>query len=100
MLTSNERLLAAGIRDADRAMAEAQERAVPGVDEVLVAPTVVGSQLWNLCAEEAGIAEALYCLGRGLDAGRIGAEAFVKVCLISILEICSLVDFDPESSGC
>ncbi|KAL9096051.1 MAG: hypothetical protein Q9165_001573 [Trypethelium subeluteriae] len=77
-LARNERILAEGMRDADRVMREARERPVPGVDEVLVAPTVVGSQLWGLCAEEVGIAEAMYALGRGLDAGRVGAEAFVK----------------------
>ncbi|KAI9665060.1 MAG: hypothetical protein M1821_006508 [Bathelium mastoideum] len=77
-LAANERILAEGMREAERVTAEARQRAVPGVDEVLVAPTVVGSQLWGLCAEEVGIAEAMYALGRGLDAGRVGAETFVK----------------------
>lgn len=52
---------------------------MPGVDEVLVAPTVVGEQLYRLVAEERGIGEALFVLGRGLEADRVSGEVFVKV---------------------
>lgn len=65
--------------EADRVMEEARMRKVPDVDDVLVAPTVVGGQLYALAAEERGIAEALFVLGRALDKGRVGADVFVKV---------------------
>ncbi|KAB2578274.1 ESCRT-I complex subunit [Lasiodiplodia theobromae] len=77
-LASNERVLADAMREADRAMDDARTRTVPDVDDTLVAPTVVGGQLWGLVAEERGLEEAIFLLGRGLDRGRVGAEVFVK----------------------
>ncbi|KAF2740197.1 UEV-domain-containing protein, partial [Polyplosphaeria fusca] len=77
-LASNEKILRDVMLEADRVMDEGRRRKVPDVDEVLVAPTVVGGQLYTLAAEERGIADALFVLGRGLDGGRVGAEVFVK----------------------
>jgi len=51
---------------------------VPDVDEVLVAPTVVGGQLYALCAEERACADALFVLARALDKGRVGVDVFIK----------------------
>jgi len=67
--------------EADRVMEDARRRKAPDVDDVLVAPTVVGGQLYTVAAEEKGIAEALFVLGRALDRGRLGADVFVKVSL-------------------
>ena len=66
--------------DVDRVMGEARMRKEPDVDDVLVAPTVVGGQLYRLAAEEKGIADTLFVLGRALDKGRVGVDVFVKVC--------------------
>ncbi|KAF2470231.1 UEV-domain-containing protein [Lindgomyces ingoldianus] len=77
-LASNEKILRDAMLEADRVMEEARTRKVPDVDEVLVAPMVVGGQLYSLAAEERGIAECLFVLGRALDKGRIGADVFVK----------------------
>ena len=49
------------------------------MDEVLIAPTVVGTQLWNAMADEAGCREAMYVLQRAVDRGRVGAGDFVRV---------------------
>ena len=68
------------MREADRVMEDAARRQVPDVDDVLVAPTVVGGQLYILAAEERGLKEGMFVLGRGLDRGRVGAEVFIKVC--------------------
>lgn len=57
-------------------------REVPGIDDVLAAPTVVGEQLYGLVAEERGLAEAMFVLQRALERDRVGGEVFVKVCLI------------------
>jgi ESCRT-I complex subunit TSG101 len=78
-LASNEQILKGAMVEADRAMDDARRRQVPDVDDVLVAPTVVGQQLYTLAAEERGIADALFVLGRALDKGRITADVFVKV---------------------
>lgn len=59
-------------------MAEASGRAIPGVDEALVAPTVVGEQLYALVAEARAGAEVRAALGRALDRGRVGVEAWAK----------------------
>lgn len=78
-LASNEQILKGAMAEADRGMEDAQRRQAPDVDDVLVAPTVVGQQLYTLAAEERGIADALFVLGRALDKGRITADVFVKV---------------------
>ncbi len=49
------------------------------MDEVLVAPTVVGGQLYELVAEERAIGDAIFVLARGLDMGRVGVEGWVKL---------------------
>ncbi|OKL63266.1 hypothetical protein UA08_01686 [Talaromyces atroroseus] len=67
---------------------------LPPIDEVLVAPTVVGKQLYDLVADERGIQQAIYALQAALVKGVIGAdtwsrhtrslarEAFIKRALI------------------
>ncbi|KAF2140563.1 uncharacterized protein K452DRAFT_230078 [Aplosporella prunicola CBS 121167] len=77
-LDTNERVLRGAMGQADRVMEEARGRTVPDVDDVLVAPTVVGEQLWRVVAEERALGEAIFVLGRGLDSGRVGAEGFVR----------------------
>ncbi|KAL5425979.1 hypothetical protein PMIN04_002209 [Paraphaeosphaeria minitans] len=77
-LASNEQILHNAMKEADRVMWDARRRKAPDVDDVLVAPTVVGGQLYAVAAEERGISEALFVLGRALDRGKIGADVFVK----------------------
>ena len=79
-LTSNEAILRDAMREADRVMEDARRRKAPDVDDVLVAPTVVGGQLYSIAAEERGIGDALFVLGQALAKGRVGADVFVKVC--------------------
>lgn len=78
-LSSNERILHDAMREADRVMESVGQREQPNVDEVLVAPTVVGEQLYGLVAEERGISDAMFMLTKALDRGRIGGDVFVKV---------------------
>ncbi|TKA63581.1 hypothetical protein B0A49_07476, partial [Cryomyces minteri] len=79
LLASNEQILPASMQDADRVIADARHRSLPPIDDVLVAPTVVGGQLWTLVAEERGIGEALWCLGRAMSEGRVSGDVFVKL---------------------
>ncbi|KAJ5707491.1 hypothetical protein N7488_007292 [Penicillium malachiteum] len=116
-LQSNTSILQQSIHRADTTIADAQARSVasvssttasastsapsdpssglPPIDEVLVAPTVVGKQLYDLAAEEQGLQHALYALQAALVRGVIGVdswsrhtrglarEAFLKRALIS-----------------
>lgn len=77
-LSSNEKILHDAMHQADRVMEDARRRKVPDVDDVLVAPTVVGGQLYALCAEEKACADAMFVLGRALDKGRVSSDVFVK----------------------
>lgn len=52
--------------------------ALPPIDEILVAPTVVGKQLYDLVAEEAGIQQAIYALQNALVRGVIGVETWSR----------------------
>ncbi|PYH48622.1 putative endosomal sorting complex protein TSG101 [Aspergillus saccharolyticus JOP 1030-1] len=51
---------------------------LPPIDEVLVAPTVVGKQLYDLVAEERGIQQAIYALQAALVKGVIGVETWSR----------------------
>ncbi|PTU21549.1 hypothetical protein P175DRAFT_0456283 [Aspergillus ochraceoroseus IBT 24754] len=51
---------------------------LPPIDEVLVAPTVVGKQLYDLVAEERGIQQAIYALQVALVKGIIGVETWSR----------------------
>ena len=66
------------MHDADDCIKNAKHRTVPGVDEVLVAPTVVGEQLYKLVAEDKACVDVRGMLGRALDKGRVGSEDWVK----------------------
>ncbi|PNS16405.1 Tumor susceptibility protein 101 protein [Sphaceloma murrayae] len=76
VLTTNENILHQSIRDCNSVLESSKKMPQPNIDEVLVAPTVAAQQLWNLCAEEAGIKEALWCLQRAVGAGRISGTEF------------------------
>ncbi|KAF1815539.1 UEV-domain-containing protein [Eremomyces bilateralis CBS 781.70] len=77
-LSSNEQILRDAMREADRVMEDAKRKPPPEIDHVLVAPTVVGGQLYNLCAEDSALDEARAVLSRALDAGRVSVDLFIK----------------------
>lgn len=78
VLTTNTTILHASLHDADKVIENSQGRAPPGVDEILVAPTVVGNQLYELVSEERSLGDALFVLGRAVERGRVGAGVFAK----------------------
>lgn len=55
-----------------------QTAGLPPIDEVLVPPTVVGKQLYDLVAEERGIEQAIYALQTALAKGVITTETWSK----------------------
>lgn len=78
MLAQNETVLRSTMADADRVIDGAKERELPLVDEVLVAPTVVGEQLYKAIAEERSIGDALFALTKALEKGRVASDVFLK----------------------
>ncbi|KAJ5668607.1 uncharacterized protein N7477_007177 [Penicillium maclennaniae] len=99
-LQSNTAILQQSIYRADATIADAQARSasvsssaastsaaarssdspsgLPPIDEVLVAPTVVGKQLYDLVAEEQGLQHALYALQAALVRGVIGVDSWSR----------------------
>lgn len=92
-LQSNTSVLQQSLHRADGVIADAQTRissstaqsssdpvpsGLPPIDEVLVAPTVVGKQLYDLVAEERGIQQAIYVLQSALVKGVIGVETWSR----------------------
>lgn len=81
MLSSNEKILHQAMRDADKVLEDAKRRKVPDVDEVLVAPTIVAGQLYQIVAEEKATEESRGVLAKALDKGRISGAVWAKVLL-------------------
>ncbi|KAE8354705.1 UEV domain-containing protein [Aspergillus coremiiformis] len=92
-LQSNTSILQQSLHRADGVIADAQSRissstaqssldpvpsGLPPIDEVLVAPTVVGKQLYDLVAEERGIQQAIYALQAAHVKGVIGVETWSR----------------------
>lgn len=79
LLTTNTAILRTALHDADAMIDSSQHRTVPSVDELLVAPTVVGNQLYELVSEERSLGDALFILGRAVERGRINPAVFAKM---------------------
>lgn len=77
-LTSNEAILLSSLQQASQLIENVKTREPPDIDEVLVAPTVVGGQLYELVAEERAVEEARWVLGRALDNGKIGVAEWMR----------------------
>ena len=93
-LESNTSILQQSLHRADAVIANAQTRipatatsaaasdshppGLPPIDDVLVAPTVVGKQLYDLVAEERGIQQAIYALQTALVKGVITVETWSR----------------------
>lgn len=78
LLTSNTAILHDALRRADAAIEGSAATAAPGIDELLVAPTVVAQQLYELVAEERALADAVFVLGRAVERGRVSPAVFAK----------------------
>jgi len=51
----------------------------PSIDDLLVAPTAVANQLYDLVAEERALGDTIFVLGRAVEKGRVSPQTFVKV---------------------
>lgn len=79
VLTSNANILRDALQKADTVIDGSRSHPVPDVDELLVAPTVVSNQLYNLVAEERALGDAIFMLGRAVEKGRISPAVFAKM---------------------
>jgi len=79
LLASNTSILHTALHDADAMIESSQHRTAPNIDEILVAPTVVGNQLYELVSEERSLGDALFVLGRAVERGRITPAVFAKM---------------------
>lgn len=79
LLNTNASVLHTALHDADSMIDSSQHRTAPSVDELLVAPTVVGNQLYELVSEERSIGDTLFVLGRAVERGRISPAVFAKM---------------------
>ncbi|KAI4211119.1 MAG: hypothetical protein LQ351_006127, partial [Letrouitia transgressa] len=78
LLDSNEQILHQAMRDADNVLENAKQRNVPAVEDVLVAPTVVAGQLYDVVIEEKVLEESRGIVGKALDRGRIDGDVWAK----------------------
>lgn len=79
LLTSNHSILQDSLRQADSVIENSAGHPAPDIDELLVAPTVVGNQLYELVAEERALADAVFVLGRAVERGRIAPQTFARM---------------------
>ncbi|KAK2827860.1 hypothetical protein FQN49_007269 [Arthroderma sp. PD_2] len=91
-IQSNTQILQQSLHRADGIIADAKTRissssassssqqpsGLPPIDEVLVAPTVVGKQIYDLVTDERGIHRAIYALQSALVRGRVGVDVWAK----------------------
>lgn len=78
LLASNTAALQSSLKDADAVIAKSQTQKPPAIDDLLVAPTVVGNQLYDVVAEERALGDAIFVLGRAVERGRISPAVFAK----------------------
>lgn len=77
-LASSESSSSSSFAPPETASAGKPAAGLPPIDEVLVAPTVVGKQVYDLVADERGIQRALYALHIGLVKGRVGVDTWAR----------------------
>lgn len=78
LLQNNTNILRDTMRRADETIENSKRLPEPDIDQLLVAPTVVGNQLYELVAEERALADAIFVLGRAVERGRVAPAVFAK----------------------
>lgn len=78
LLASNTTILQSSLRQADSVVEGSARQAAPELDELLVAPTVVANQLYDLVAEERALGDAIFVLGRAVERGRVAPATFAR----------------------
>ncbi|KAF8251151.1 UEV-domain-containing protein [Wilcoxina mikolae CBS 423.85] len=76
---SDSEILRERIAMAEGVIQECRTRELPDVDSMVVAGSVVETQLYDLVAEDQAIEDTIYVLGKALDKERIPLDVFLKV---------------------
>ncbi|KAF3932199.1 hypothetical protein ABW20_dc0109568 [Dactylellina cionopaga] len=78
MCEKDQRILKERIAMADDLIRDVRDREAPNIDAVVVAPTVVHNQLYELVTDDMAIEDTIYVLGKALDKERITLDVFLK----------------------
>ncbi|KAI1821494.1 UEV domain-containing protein [Xylaria intraflava] len=78
LLASNTAILQSSLKEADAVISNSQTQPAPAIDDLLVAPTVVANQLYDVVAEERALGDAIFVLGRAVERGRVSPAVFAK----------------------
>lgn len=78
MLDSNTAILHNAMQQADQVIQNSRTQPEPDIDALLIAPTLVENQLYNLVAEEQALGDTIFVLGRAVERGRVAPNVFVK----------------------
>lgn len=78
LLASNTTILQSSLKEADKVITNSKTQRPPAIDDLLVAPTAVGNQLYEVVAEERALGDAIFVLGRAVERGRISPAVFAK----------------------
>jgi ESCRT-I complex subunit TSG101 len=76
---SDSEILRERIAMAEGVIQDCRTRELPDVDSMVVAGSVVETQLYDLVAEDQAIEDTIYVLGKALDKERIPLDVFLKV---------------------
>ncbi|GAP85764.1 putative ESCRT-I component [Rosellinia necatrix] len=78
LLASNTAALQSALQEADVVITNSKTQKPPAIDDLLVAPTVVSNQLYDVVAEERALGDAIFVIGRAVERGRISPVVFAK----------------------
>lgn len=79
VLASNSKIINTALQNADSVILSSQNRELPSIDELLIAPSVVANQLYETVSEERSLGDTLFVLGRAVEKGRIDGITFAKM---------------------
>ncbi|KAI1432683.1 UEV domain-containing protein [Xylaria sp. CBS 124048] len=78
LLASNTAILQSSLKEADAVICNSKTQSAPAIDDLLVAPTVVANQLYDVVADERALGDAIFILGRAVERGRVSPAVFAK----------------------
>ncbi|KAJ2905521.1 hypothetical protein MKZ38_005165 [Zalerion maritima] len=78
MLQKNTSILHSTMQRADEVIENSKAHPQPDIDSLLIAPSIVTTQLYNLVTEERALGDTVFMLGRAVERGRVAPNVFAK----------------------